>query len=106
MYIPQQFEVTDREEVIAFIKANAFGQLISSVNGRLFSTYLPFLLADNGQSLICHVAKRNPQWEDIEEQVVLVTFQGPNGYVSPFWYNTAGIPTWIIKLFMYMESPA
>ena len=94
MYIPQQFEVTEDQQIIAFIKANAFGQLISKVNGRLFSSHLPFLLSDDKRSLICHVAKQNPQWEGIEGQEVLVTFQGPHDYVSPSWYETPGVPTW------------
>jgi len=94
MYIPQQFEVTEREEILAFIKANAFGQLISTVKNRLFSSHLPFFLGNDGGSLICHVAKGNPQWEDIEGQDVLVTFQGPHDYVSPSWYSSPGVPTW------------
>jgi len=94
MYIPQHFEVTNREEIFAFIKANVFGQLISTVEGRLFSSHIPFSLGSNGQSLICHVAKRNPQWEGIEGQEVLVTFQGPHDYISPSWYNSPGVPTW------------
>jgi transcriptional regulator len=94
MFIPQHFEVTDREEILAFIKANAFGQLISSVEGRLFSSHLPFFLGNDRQSLICHVAKRNPQWKGIEDQEVLVTFQGPHDYVSPSWYSSPGVPTW------------
>ena len=94
MYIPQHFEITDREEIFAFIKANAFGQLTSSVNGRLFTSHLPFLISKDGESLFCHVAKRNLQWEDIESQEVLVTFQGPHDYISPSWYSSPGVPTW------------
>ncbi len=94
MYIPQYFEVTDRKEILAFIKANAFGQLVSSVGGRLFSSHLPFFLSNDEQSLICHVAKQNPQWEGIKDQEVLVTFQGPHDYVSPSWYSSPGVPTW------------
>jgi transcriptional regulator len=94
MYIPQHFEVTDREEIFAFIKANAFGQLTSSVNGRLFTSHLPFLISDDRDSLFCHVAKGNPQWQAIESQEVLVTFQGPHDYISPSWYSSPGVPTW------------
>ena len=94
MYIPQQFEVTDKKEIVAFIKESAFGQLISTVNGRLFSSHVPFFLSQDSNSLICHVAKHNPQWEDIEGQEVLVTFQGSHDYVSPSWYNSSGVPTW------------
>ena len=94
MYIPKHFNVTDKEEILGFIKANAFGQLISLVKGKLFSSHIPFLLSNDNQSLICHVAKSNPQWESIEGQEVLVTFQGPHDYVSPSWYSSPGVPTW------------
>ena len=94
MYIPSHFEVTDREEVYRFIRANSFGQLISSVEGRAFSSHLPFLLGTNEQSLVCHVAKSNPQWQSIENQEVLITFQGPHDYISPSWYHSPGVPTW------------
>jgi len=94
MYIPEHFNVTDKEEIITFIKDNAFGQLISLVEGKLFSTHIPFLLDNKEQSLLCHIAKNNPQWENIEEQEILVTFQGPHDYVSPSWYTSPGVPTW------------
>ena len=94
MYIPPYFEVTERKEILAFIKTNAFGQLISTVGDRYFSSHLPFFLSNDEHSLICHVAKRNPQWEGIEGQEVLVTFQGPHDYVSPSWYSSPGVPTW------------
>ena len=32
--------------------------------------------------------------EDIEDQEVLITFQGPQDYVSPSWYTSPGVPTW------------
>jgi transcriptional regulator len=51
-------------------------------------------LSDDEKSLICHVAKQNPQWKGIEDQEVLVTFQGPHDYVSPSWYSSPGVPTW------------
>jgi len=94
MYIPKHFNVTDKEEILSFLKANTFGQLISLVEGKLFSSHIPFFLSENNQSLICHIAKNNPQWECITEQEVLVTFQGPHDYVSPSWYNSPGVPTW------------
>ena len=94
MYIPEHFEITDRNEVLGFIKANAFGQLISSVGGRLFSSHIPFFMSEDEKSIICHLAKRNPQWKEIEDQEVLVTLQGPHDYISPSWYRSPGVPTW------------
>lgn len=94
MYIPQHFEVTDKQQMLTFIKANSFGQLISTVQGRLFSTHLPFIVGRDNHALICHLAKANPQWKNIKEQEVLVSFQGPHDYVSPSWYCSPGVPTW------------
>lgn len=94
MYTPRHFEINDRKEALRFIKAHAFGQLISTVDGRLFSSHLPFLLNDSEDGLICHVAKQNPQWQTIEEQEVLLTFQGEHEYISPSWLESEGVPTW------------
>jgi len=94
MYIPKHFEVTDQKEIFAFIKANAFGQFISNVKGRLFSTNIPFLLSDDHSKLTGHFAKQNPQWENLEDQEVLITFLGPHDYISPSWYKSPGVPTW------------
>jgi len=94
MYIPTHFEVTDKHEALEFINSNAFGQLISTVNGRLFSSHIPFYFDGKEESLICHVAKSNPQWEEIEGKEILATFQGPHDYISPSWYETPGVPTW------------
>jgi len=94
MYIPKNFNVTDKEEILDFLRANSFGQLISLVEGKLYSSHIPFLLSDDILTVSCHIAKNNPQWEAIEDQEVLITFQGPHDYVSPSWYGTPGVPTW------------
>ena len=94
MYIPKHFEVTDSNEVFAFIEANGFGQLISNSGGRLCATHIPFALSEDKTRLVGHLAKQNPQIEDIEGQEVLVTLQGPHDYVSPSWYASPGVPTW------------
>ena len=94
MYIPEHFRLKNRERILAFIEANAFGQLVSTVGGRLFSSHIPFTSGKQGKSLVCHVAKANPQWKGIENQEVLATFQGPHGYISPSWYELPGVPTW------------
>lgn len=94
MFIPKTFKVTDENEIHAFIQANAFGQLISSKDGRLLSSHIPFLLSDDKTKLIGHLTKVNPQVQDIENQQVLITLQGAHDYISPSWYEGAGVPTW------------
>ena len=49
MYVPEHFEVSDQKEIFSFIQANAFGQLISTVNNRPTGTYLPFLLDEQSK---------------------------------------------------------
>ncbi|MEH6457948.1 MAG: FMN-binding negative transcriptional regulator [Cocleimonas sp.] len=94
MFIPKPFVITDEKEIHAFIQANAFGQIISSKDGRLLSSHIPFLVSDDKTKLIGHLAKVNPQTQDIEDQSVLITLQGAHDYISPSWYEGAGVPTW------------
>ena len=86
--------MTDEDEIFSFIQANSFGQIISSKNDQIFSSHIPFLLSDNKTKLIGHLTKVNPQTQDIRDAQVLITFQGAHDYISPSWYEGAGVPTW------------
>lgn len=94
MYIPECFGVDEKEEMYRFVADNAFGQIISTVNGRLFSTHMPFLLSADNDKVCGHFAKSNPQHRSLHEADVLITFQGPHEYISPSWYVSPGVPTW------------
>ena len=94
MYIPKHFNVSDEESIRNFIEENSFGQLISTHEGSLASTHMPFLYDAQNRKLLGHLAKANPQWQQIQSQHVLVTMQGDHAYVSPSWYESAGVPTW------------
>ena len=94
MYIPSSFKVSNQDELFSFINQHSFGQLISIVDDCPCSTHLPFLIDSENQKLICHLAKVNPQWENIQNQEVLITFLGPHNYISPSWYLSQGVPTW------------
>ncbi len=94
MYVPKHFEVSDADEIFAFLDANAFGQLVSQQDGELMASHLPFLFAADRQTLLCHLARQNPQWQQLEGQRVMITFQGAHDYISPSWYQSPGVPTW------------
>jgi len=94
VYIPKHFEVNDKEEIYAFFEANAFGQLISNVGGKPFSTHMPFLLSEDKTKIFGHLALQNQQHSELEGQEVLVTLQGVHDYISPSWYSAPGVPTW------------
>jgi len=94
VYIPKHFEITDKNEIFAFVETNGFGQLVSNVAGKLFSTHLPFLLSEDKTKIIGHLALQNPQHAEIEGQEVLITLEGAHDYISPAWYSSPGVPTW------------
>lgn len=77
------------------ITAYGFAILTSLHQGSLTATHIPLLLSEDKTELIGHFAKGNRQWMDIEEQEVLVVFQGPHCYISPSWYESKdNVPTW------------
>ena len=94
MYIPKRFEIDDIDQAFALIEANAFGQLISQVAGRIFSSHVPFLLSEDRVRVFGHLARQNPQHEELNDQDVLLTFEGAHDYISPSWYEAPGVPTW------------
>lgn len=99
MYIPKQYQVKDRAALIAVIKANSFGILISNQDNRPVATHLPFVLDEkSGEQgmLFSHIARANPQGQQLTQgQEVLAIFQGPHAYVSPTWYESEfNVPTW------------
>lgn len=99
MYIPKAFEVTDRDTLHAFIEANSFATLTTTLDGAPFATRLPLILERDGTAngtLIGHVARANPHWRSFDGNCrALAMFDGPHAYISPNWYATSpAVPTW------------
>ncbi len=98
MHIISAFKEDNPAILLKIMQENAFATLITSdENSRPVATQLPFLIAqkDDQIMLTAHFAKTNPQWKHLESNAqVLVTFQGPHCYISPSWYEKAGVPTW------------
>jgi transcriptional regulator len=95
MYVPQHFAEHDPTTLADFIDAHAFGTLVTSVDGVPFASHVPFLYDRAAGVLSCHLARGNPQWRHFEPAAeALVIFAGPHAYVSPTWYEDAGVPTW------------
>jgi transcriptional regulator len=94
MYIIKSFEVNEKEPIYDLIENNSFAILFSQKGDKPFATHLPLLLDRNEGCLYGHLAKENPQWENIESEV-LVVFSGAHSYISPTWYETPqSVPTW------------
>ncbi len=91
--------MTNNEEIRSFIERFSFGTIVTTAAEALpIATHLPFLMKQENDSLvlIAHFAKANPQWKQIENNgQVLVIFQEPHAYISPFHYEKElNVPTW------------
>jgi transcriptional regulator len=98
VYIPEFNRQEDRSAAIAFMRANPFAILVSSVAGIPFATHLPLLVDEAGDHLVVrgHMAKANPHWKSMPAgQESLVIFHGPHAYISPSLYEIReSVPTW------------
>lgn len=85
------------DTLIAYIKENSFGILVSEGKELINGTHLPFLVersSDNNIKLISHMSKANQQWREINGEVLII-FSGAHMYISPTWYEEEGfVPTW------------
>jgi transcriptional regulator len=104
MYVPEHFRIRHHEDTIAFMRANPFAILISTIDSGPFATHLPLSVrgqpAEDGREekviLRGHVAKANPHWRYLEQNPqCLSIFHGPHAYVSPTSYTAReSVPTW------------
>jgi len=100
MYMPPQFNSTDRELAVELMRSHPFASLVSiDDDGLPFITHLPLVLDDRGEggwSLLGHCAKPNPHWRYLQARPKAVaSFLGPHAYLSPSVYpDLARVPTW------------
>jgi transcriptional regulator len=98
MYVPEHFREADLTRLDWLVSHDAFGTLVSTVDGTPFASHLPVLYRrDRAEVTVTgHWARPNPQWRAIEEQRVLLIIHGPHTYISPRWYvePRRHVPTW------------
>jgi transcriptional regulator len=103
MYQPPQFNSKDRAQALDIMRAHPFASLISVDDAGLpFVTHLPLHVEEQGTDdgprlvLFGHCAKPNAHWKYLKERPqAVVTFLGPNAYLSPQIYpDLARVPSW------------
>jgi len=97
MYIPKAFHQTDQAELLAFMRANSFITLVSTLDGVPFASHIPIAIRVEGEAitLIGHVARANPHWHAFASGETLAIFTGPHAYISPSLYEQhESVPTW------------
>ncbi|WP_417390978.1 FMN-binding negative transcriptional regulator [Gimesia sp.] len=98
MYVPSSFAETDLKTLHRFIEQHSFATLVTNAGGSCFASHLPLLLdrseGEFGQ-LTGHLAKANPQADQLQSKNLLTIFHGPHAYISPAWYESEHtVPTW------------
>ncbi len=100
MYLPPHFNKSQDLALAArIVREHPFASLISSDDeGFPYVTHLPLHLIEEGAQwkLLGHVAKPNAHWKYLAARPrALVTFMGPQVYLSPKVYpDLARVPTW------------
>ena len=98
MYVPKHFSVEDREAVVRFLRSEPFGALVSNERGMPVATHVPFVVLKTEPQLVlgAHIARANPQWQDIDGTDLLAIFQGAHAHISAAWYERPQdtVPTW------------
>ncbi len=100
VYVPAHFAADDAQ--LADLLRPGLADLVTSTAVGLLSTPLPWLhvpAQDGPGSLVGHLARNNPQWQEPVVGEALVILRGPQGYVSPSWYASKRehgrvVPTW------------
>ena len=98
MYIPRPFTVT-ADQARDLLREITVGQLVTATEQGPMATLLPWMVDDENNVLVGHMARPNAQWQTPWHGQALVIAEGPNGYVSPSWYATKAengrvVPTW------------
>lgn len=97
MYKIPYFTETDKELVIAFMKAHPFVTLIAHDGEKNVATQIPVLIDErDGQlHLRCHIMCNTDHHKAIlQNPEVLILFSGPHCYVSSSWYTEKMGATW------------
>jgi len=86
----------DENEVKRLIRDNPWGTIVTNTAKGLIASHYPMLLEEDadGISVVSHVGKPDDVKLELGQHEALVIIQGPNGYISPGWYDKINVPTW------------
>jgi len=98
MYRPAAFAVDDLAKLHACIRRRAFATVAMISEGAIELAYAPVLVdaqAGPNGSLRFHLARNNPVSQKADRARLVISFVGPDSYISPDWYRSQGmVPTW------------
>ena len=98
LYIPRTFGAGDAA-IGELLRDYPFATLVTPADPEPFISHLPleYRVAHGPRgTLLGHVARANPHWQNFGPGISIAIFHGPHAYVSPSWYAApkAAVPTW------------
>lgn len=95
MYRPPAYRIDDAAAAFRLIADFAFATLATVHDGVVRLSQLPMIADPARRVLRGHLARANPHGGRIDGAMATALFTGPQGYVSPNWYEDATrVPTW------------
>jgi len=97
MYDIGYFKSTEKEQILAFMRAHSFATVIGTENDYPVATHLPLLVSEQEERLLFtgHLMRKTAHHSAFEKnKQVLVIFQSEPAYIHASWYkNTAQAST-------------
>lgn len=98
LYEPKHFKVEQRPAALEVMRRFPLATLVSGGAAEPMFTHVPLIAREHegGVRLLGHMARANPHWQAWQDGArATAIFHGPNGYVSPSWYESKdAVPTW------------
>jgi len=95
MYRPPAFAADDCETLYRHIRSRAFATVAAVSDGTVALAYAPVVVDEGRNAVRFHLARNNPVAAMADGTPVVLSFVGPDAYISPDWYETPGmVPTW------------
>lgn len=95
MYRPPAYRIDDDAAAFRLISDWAFATLATVHDGEIQLSQLPMIADAERRVLRGHLARANPHAGRLDGERAIALFTGPQGYVSPNWYEDATrVPTW------------
>jgi transcriptional regulator len=92
------YAVGDAEWVKTLVRENPWASIVSYVPGKgLVASHYPVMLEEDAEGivLVSHVGRPDERLHELGQHELLVMVSGPQGYVSPGWYDVSpAVPTW------------
>lgn len=92
------YALDDVETIRTLVAENPWATIVGFVPGKgLVASHYPILLDESadGIVLLSHVGRPDERLHELGSHEAMVIIYGPQGYVSPSWYDTSpAVPTW------------